>query len=113
MLRRNRCNKVFRARAKLTGDAVSNYQSTGDATARYDRFTSREWLYRRGLANYLGGWLLAVGRAASSLTIQLNGNVRDDGEFMTRTEAYPIVQVNGFRWVSRDAAVFSADPDDR
>lgn len=55
LLRRNRCNSVFAARAAKLNEAPPEDEV--------------EWNYCRPIAVYLSGWLVACGRAASSLSV--------------------------------------------
>lgn len=73
LLRRNRCNSVFAARASKLNEALPEDEV--------------EWNYCRPIAVYLSGWLAACGRAASSLSVyvtQRSGKAK-----------YLVAEVNG------------------
>ena len=92
LLRRNRCNGIFQLRARETGEVESEPE--------------QEWRYRRSIAVYLSGWLLAAGRAAASLSVYLHKRDSDP-------EPRIVIEVNGqylsvphpaYDWSSGDKA---------
>ena len=86
LLRRNRCNDVFLERSGIVGEELSPDEI--------------EWEYCRRIAVYLSGWLVAHGRAASTLSVYLTDRGR---------RRFVAAEVNG-AYLSTD---ISADPKQR
>ncbi len=76
--RRNRCNGLFAERAKVINRVDPE---------RYDE-TEHLWRLRRVIAVYVSGWLIAVGRAAATLSVQFTRQMSD-------TERALAIEVNG------------------
>ncbi len=71
LLRRNRCNDVFRLRAAKREEVQTPEE--------------KQWRYRRTLANYLSGWTAVLGCAVTSIGVYLRPN-------------HVIVSLNGMRF---------------
>ena len=93
LLRRNRCNQVFAIRAKRRAKSGE----TAPSTASLSDFLDDEWRLRRAAANYIGGRLLASGRAVSDVGVYLTGRPSRAGESYRRKGAKIVVQINGLR----------------
>jgi hypothetical protein len=83
MLRRNRCNELFRLRAEDRQEEQT--------------FVDREWRTCRTVAGYLSGWLLAQGLAAASISVHCAGNLKFDGTDFRRDGDGFGISVNGVR----------------
>jgi len=76
-LRRNRCNRMFASRAK-------------ERRKREGRESAQEldWNYRRWIAVYVSGWLLAAGRAVATISVEF-------GRKLPGFDRGIVVEVNG------------------
>jgi hypothetical protein len=85
--RRNRCNQVFAERAKIRA-RVAGREPRHEA----------EWRYRRAIAIYTSGWLLASGRAPATISAEFGRKIEGaDG----RKDLGIVVEVNGvYVWTS-------------
>ncbi len=99
LLRRNRCNSIFRLRAADRNE-VSNPQETA-------------WRIRRTISGYLSGWLLAQGTAVASIGVYLNNPAQGAQELSSLGARGFSISLNG-AWFSYEDPLPSSDqPDER
>ena len=100
LIRRNRCNEMFRARAKARGEKPS--------------LEDQEWRTRRSIASYISGWLLAQGLAVARLDLHLTGPIVSKKRGWERKNTGFAIALNG-SWIGVGMALPEPDamPDDR
>lgn len=77
LMRRNRCNRLFALRAEMRREREGAEPPQ-----------EVEWRYRRAVAVYLSGWLLASGRAIATVSVELGRSIPELGRGV-------VVEVNG------------------
>lgn len=105
LLRRNRCNDVFRLRAEARGENRLSPKSAKD-------WREIEWLYRRALSTFISGWMAVNARAVTSIGVYFSGEIKREGGHFYR-DGKAIVQLNGVRVATDVRPILSPNEDRR